>query len=70
MGFDLFDDEFDALDVMVFEDVTGDNEWRDEYRFNDFSLDPDDYKTLGEFLDDYNDAKKQQLEDEEYDEEW
>ena len=53
-----------------FEDVTADNDWRDEYMFNDYGLDPDDYDSLEEFLDVYNDAKTQKLEDEEYDEEY
>jgi len=70
MGFDLFDDEIDALDIMIFEDVSEDNDWRDEYMFNDYGLDPDDYDSLEEFLDAYNDARTQKLEDEEYDEEY
>ena len=61
---------YDPLEFIIFEDVTGDNDWRDEYMFNDYALDPDDYSTLEEFLEAYNNAKTQRLEDEEYDEEY
>ena len=64
---DLFEDE--ALEYIIYDEITN-AEWRDEYRYNDFDLDPDDYESLEEFLDAYNDAKEQRLEDEEYDEEW
>ena len=69
MGFDeLFDDE--ALEYIIYDEVTN-AEWRDEYEFNDFGLDPHDYETLEEFLDVLNDAKETRLEDEEYeDDEW
>ena len=46
------------------------SEWRAEYEFNDYGLDPDNYDSLEEFLDDLEDAKETRLEDEEYDEEW
>ena len=65
---DLFDDD-DLLEFIVYDEITKD-EWRDEYMFNDYGLDPEDYDSLEEFLDAYNDAKEQRLEDEEYDEEW
>ena len=67
MGFDLFDDEIDALDIMIFEDVTMDDDWRDEYQFNDYDLDPDDYDSKEEFFDALNEAKNQKFEDEEED---
>ena len=68
MPFDeLFDDE--ALEYFVYDEITN-AEWRDEYEFNDYGLDPYNYDSLEEFLDAYNDAKEQRLEDEEYDEEW
>ena len=61
---------FDPLEFTIYEDVSNDEDWRDEYMFNDYGLDPNDYDSLEEFLDAYNDAKTQRLEDEEYDEEW
>ena len=61
---------YDPIELMIFEDVTTDDDWRDEYRFNEFDIDPDDYDDEDEFLDVLNDAKTQRLEDEEYDEEW
>ena len=65
---DLFDFD-DPLEFIMFDEITKD-EWRDEYMINDYGLDPEDYDTLEEFLDAYNDAKEQRLEDEEYDEEY
>jgi len=63
---DLFDD---PLDFIMFDEITN-GEWRDEYKYNDYGIDPDDYDSLEEFIDTYNDAKTQRLEDEEYDEEY
>jgi len=61
---------YDPIEYMIYENVTEDNDWRDEYMFNDYGLDPDYYESLEEFLEAYNDAKTQRLEDEEYDEEY
>ena len=61
---------YDPIELMIFEDVIEDDNWRDEYMFNDYGLDPDDYDSLEEFLEAYNDAMIQRLEDEEYDDEW
>ena len=63
---DLFDD---PIEFIMFDEITN-GEWRDEYKYNDYDIDPDDYESLEEFLDAYNDAKTQRLEDEEYDEEY
>ena len=59
----------DLLDFLIFDEIAKD-EWRNEYRFNEFDLDPDDYDDEFEFLDALNNAETQRLEDEEYDEEY
>jgi len=63
---DLFDD---PIEFIMLNEITN-GEWRDEYKYNDYDIDPDDYESLEEFLEAYNDAKTQRLEDEEYDEEY
>ena len=59
----FFDDDIELLDVIIIEE-----EWRDEYRYNEFDLDPDNYDSVEEFLEALNNAKITRLEDEEYDE--
>ena len=63
---DLIDD---PIEFIMFDEITN-GEWRDEYRCNNYDIYPDDYESLEEFLDAYNDAKTQRLEDEEYNEEY
>ena len=64
---------FDPLEYILFEEITrdDDDDWRDEFQFNDYNLDPDDYDSKEEFLEAVEEARvNAEITKEEEENEW